>query len=111
MEQLTDEHYRIAEQNGISKRNAYQRWYYYSYDINRAITEPIKKYSLVWPEWKEECKRNGISNELFNIRLRNGLSPELAATKPVARRKERSNGKLERQTTSAAEKSRVCHQW
>jgi hypothetical protein len=79
---LTDEHYLIAEQNGISKRNVYQRWYYYGYDIQRAITEPLKTCSNVWSEWKEVCKSNGISNDCFNMRIKKGMPPEEAATMP-----------------------------
>jgi hypothetical protein len=93
---ITEEHYAKAAQNGISRKNVRQRFWDCGWEIEKAITEPIKTNSSIWPEWKEVCKSNGISNELFNGRLKKGMPPEQAATKPVSKRKERLNGELER---------------
>lgn len=83
---LTEQDYKVAQANGISPRNAYQRVHYYQWDTQRAITEPLREYIGTWQEWKETCAKNGISNPCFNARLKKGMLPEEAATLPVGKR-------------------------
>lgn len=84
MEYLTDEHYAIAEQNGIPKKLVDYR-YYYSYTnwtIENAITKPVKappQYEAEWQEMKEIAFANGINRSLFGNRMRRGKSKEEAA--------------------------------
>lgn len=39
---ITEEHYKIAEQNGIDRRNVYQRVWGLGWDVDRAITQPLR---------------------------------------------------------------------
>jgi len=83
MEYLTDQDYEIAEQNGISKSAAYQRFYNYEWSKERAITEKINaKESSLYSQYKEKCRQNNVSGDLFRKRLKKGMSPEEAASKP-----------------------------
>lgn len=84
---LTEEHYLTAEANGISRKNAYQRWYHYGWEIERAITEPLQiQNQSEWMEWKDIAQKNGVYVSLFWYRLRQGMTPEQAATIPVKKR-------------------------
>lgn len=84
MEYLTDEHYAIAEQNGIPKKLVDYR-YYYSYTnwtIENAITKPVKaspQFETEWQEMKEIAFANGITRSHFGNRMRRGKSKKDAA--------------------------------
>jgi hypothetical protein len=80
--ELNEENFKIGQGNGISRKNVIQRYANYGWTIERAITDPVKQPKGIWNEWKEICKQNGVSNELFNIRMRKGATPEQAATVP-----------------------------
>lgn len=81
--ELTKEDFTAAAQNGISAKNLRQRVWDYGWEIDKAITTPLKKRDLsTWNEWKGTCRKNGIYNELFNLRLKYGWTPEQAATTP-----------------------------
>jgi hypothetical protein len=87
-EDILESHYKIAEDNGISRKNVRQRYYDYLWSIERAITEPIKQVKQsTWSEWKDIALKNGIYNELFHVRLKKGWLPEKAATEPITKRK------------------------
>jgi hypothetical protein len=80
---ITDEAFRVAKGNGISRKNVRQRYWDYGWDIEKAITEPVIKFSAPrWPMWKEIAEKNGVSSVLFNVRIGSGMTPEEAATKP-----------------------------
>lgn len=81
---LTDEHYAIAAENGICQNTLYYRFHVCGWSINNAITTPVRKTSEHWIKWKETCQANGISNSTFNQRLYKGMTPEQAATTPLA---------------------------
>lgn len=85
---ITEEAYLIGEKNGIPRETVYARWARNMWDIERAITEPVKKLkrSAEWQEWKHVCKEHGVYNELFYSRRKSGLPPELAATLKVEKR-------------------------
>ena len=85
---LTEEAYRIAESNGISRENLRQRYWDYGWDAERAVTEPLRDMKpKLWDDWKETATNNGISNTLFNMRVKKyGFTPEQAATLEVRKR-------------------------
>lgn len=85
MEYLLEEHYETAEENGISKKNVYQRVYEYGWKIERAITEPVKKYRTgIWEKWKAACEKNGVSRRAFYVRVNKyKMTPKEAATRPL----------------------------
>lgn len=84
---LTKEDYLIAESNGISRRCAYQRVKDYFWDKKLAITlpmgsRPYRKHCFV-----HVARENGIKDCTFRDRLKNGWSPEKAATTPVLKKR------------------------
>jgi hypothetical protein len=83
-EVLTPEDFAIARANGISYHHAYERFYSYFWDKQRAITEPIrpKEHSL-YAKYKDICI---VSRKSFNRRIAKGMSPEEAATTPISQR-------------------------
>jgi hypothetical protein len=79
---LTKEEREIAKRNGIPRSTWYNRIYNRGWDIERAITEKPSKDYLI-DGYRESCKQNGISHALFLNRLKAGLSPEIASTRPL----------------------------
>ncbi|MEH7216970.1 hypothetical protein [Bacillus toyonensis] len=80
---ITDEDYKKAAKNGISKSNVYQRVHEYGWELDRAITTPIRKQKgKTNAGMITLAERNGISKVTFWKRVKNGMDPYEAATKP-----------------------------
>lgn len=88
MEEISKEQFETAKANGIPRKNVFQRYWDLGWEIERAITEPIRvgKNTDVWLQWKDIAIKNGVTNPTFNYRLKTGMSPERAATFPVNKR-------------------------
>jgi hypothetical protein len=86
MKFLSEEHIATAKANGINYKNLFNRVYELDWEIDRAITEPVKKHSGLWQEYKEIAKSHGISGTLFHARVKRGLDPKEAATLPLMSR-------------------------
>jgi Zn-dependent peptidase ImmA (M78 family) len=83
LEYLTDEDIKIAEANGIPERNLKYRVYWLGWPKKRAMTQPCITPKKLWPQWKEECEKIGISYSTFYRRMKEmGMTPEQAATTP-----------------------------
>lgn len=96
---ITEEQYKIAESNGISRRNAYQRVERYYWSIEDAITKPMKKPKSEWVNYKHIAKEHGIACSTFLSRInRQGMTPYDAATKPIMTKQESSKLGLEKRT-------------
>lgn len=83
---ITDEEYEIAEKNGISKGNVDQRVHAYGWEIERAITQPIRKQRkhTYNQKYLDLAKENGISLSVYRYRVKEaGWDEERAATTPV----------------------------
>jgi hypothetical protein len=78
---LTKEERETAKRNGISRLTLYRRVYELDWEIERAITDPVKKGAII-DGYREQCEENGISPALFINRVRGGMSKEKASTKP-----------------------------
>ncbi len=83
---LTDEDYEKAARNGITARALYQRFYQYFWDIERAVTQPMraKEGKSKAKELQLEAKKNGIYIAQSNIyrRMKSGMSDEDIVTTP-----------------------------
>lgn len=85
MRYLREEDYLIAEKNGISRVRAYQRVYIHSWDIDRAITEPIFNNRLKnkEKELNKVLEENGISLSTYYRRIRLGWLEDSAMKVPA----------------------------
>lgn len=77
---ITPEDYEIAEKNGISKMNVYNRVTELGWPIQRAITEKVRIQNK---GYRELLKDHNINYNTFISRLRKGLSVEQALTMKV----------------------------
>ncbi|MGE0981293.1 hypothetical protein [Bacillus cereus] len=80
---ITDEDYEKAAKNGISKSNVYQRVHENGWELERAITVPVRKRKgEIKASMVMIAERNGISRITFWKRVKGGMDPYEAATKP-----------------------------
>lgn len=80
---ISDEDYRRAGENGISKHLLYGRVQVGAWDLERAITQPVRR-RFCCDKVVEIAKEHGISIDLLRRRVRKGnLSPYQASIKPV----------------------------
>lgn len=79
--ELTESDYKRAIANGITRDQAYKRFYNLGWDKERAVTEPVNK-KVDRKHWHRIAAEHGISRDAFNTRLHRGWSEERAATTP-----------------------------
>lgn len=82
---ISEEHASIAESNGISYQNVYQRIHDSGWEIENAITIPIGKREKpsLYAQYKESVERNNVSRKTFWHRTKKlGWSAEKAANTP-----------------------------
>lgn len=75
---ISKEQYAIARANGISSDTAYNRVYQYGWDIEKAITEPVKK--RVFVDYPDDLEKRGLTKSIYYSRISRGWDPERAAT-------------------------------
>ena len=82
---LQPNHIEIAKKNGIPYNVVYRRFYDLGWNLERAITEPIRKRSTHnWEKWKDVAK---VSKDTYFQRVRNrGWDEERAALTPPLKR-------------------------
>lgn len=81
---ITPEDTVTAESNGINYANLYQRVHGYGWDVDRAITQPVRKEDPFHSNWIDTAKKNGVKLSIFRARVRKyGWSEEVAATTPI----------------------------
>ncbi|WP_195723877.1 hypothetical protein [Bacillus sp. RIT694] len=80
---ITDEQYLIANRNGISKKNVYQRVNEYGWSIEKAITKPLHntKNKNTDRALMLLAELNGISYAAYKRRIKDGMDPHEAAVK------------------------------
>lgn len=84
----TKDDYELAKQNGISRKNAYQRCHTHDWSVEKAITKPIGGRGPGRHRGMAQvAERNGISQPLFSYRRSKGYSLHEAATIPVKERR------------------------
>ncbi|HDR7617004.1 TPA: hypothetical protein QCX66_002842 [Bacillus mycoides] len=80
---ITEEDYEKAAKSGINKMNVYQRVHVYGWEIERAITIPIKDHkNRSRGKMLTTAEQNGISKTTYYQRIKTGMDPYEAATKP-----------------------------
>ncbi|HHB2093632.1 TPA: hypothetical protein ACOQ5N_004904 [Bacillus cereus] len=80
----SEEHYKLAERRGISRKNVYQRVVTYGWDIEEAIIKPIGGRGPGRHKGMAKvAEKNGISHHVFYYRRSKGVPLYDAVTKPV----------------------------
>ena len=92
-EVLTEQDYRIADENGIDRLLVYRRVIECGWCVERAITEEVNEKHRptgAWDRWKEVALKNGVSHQLFRTRISRGKTEAEAACEPPRRARGRS---------------------
>ena len=79
---ITPEDFKIAEENGISKDTLLSRVRKLGWDIDKAITKPVRTKRKFTEEEIKIMKENGLDRNAVAHRLGLGWSLEQALTKP-----------------------------
>lgn len=89
---ITDDQYNTAFKNGISKRRVEHRVRAMYWDIERAITQPVKNRSAkyITNDVREEAAKLGISYSLIRKRISSGMTLNDAITTPLADKKQQA---------------------
>lgn len=112
---VTPEEYEIAENNGISRKNVYNRTYMLGWDIERAITEKIHHRKKGYKKLVENSNSN-VKYETFITRVNKGLSIEEALNNKVLSKEEVSELMIQsrctvftREEIARAKKNGICY--
>lgn len=79
---LSREEYQTAQKNGISRQLAYQRVEVEFWDVEDAITRPVRYKDPYYVYWLNRALKNGLSYGAFRQRIRKGMTFKDAAMKP-----------------------------
>ena len=79
---ITPEDFKIAEENGISKDTLIMRVRKLGWDVDKAITKPVRIKRKFTEEEIKTIKENGIDRNTVSCRLQWGWTLEEAITKP-----------------------------
>lgn len=96
---ITYKDYEVAEKNGISKSTLDNRVYQLAWDIDTAITKPIRTKENVIAPYLSIAEKNGVKENTVRRRIERGWSIEKAVSTPTYSNKEklkkaRSNKKI-----------------
>ena len=86
---ITPEDFKIAEENGISKSTLISRVRKLGWDIDRAITKPVRSKRKFTKEQIKIMEENGVDRNTASGRLKKGWDPKEALTRPKKRGKQR----------------------
>ena len=82
---ITPDDYKIAEENGISKDTLLSRVRKLGWDVDKAITKPVRIKRKFTEEEIKTMEENGIDRNTVSCRLQWGWTLEEAITKPKKR--------------------------
>ena len=82
---ITPEDYKIAEENGISKDTLLCRVRKLGWDVDKAITKPVREKRKFTKEEIKTMEENGVDRNTASCRLKWGWTLEEALTKPKKR--------------------------
>ena len=80
---LTEETYKIAEENGIRRDLVYRRVIENGWDVSRAIIEPINTKNHATGAWKRWEHISVVTYQNFRTRLSRGWTEAEAALTPA----------------------------
>ena len=87
---ITPEQYDTAAKNGINKKALETRYRICNWDIEKAITYPLRTKDEENIRWSKIAEENGIEKSIFYGRVNTyKWDRERAATTPVKRKKRR----------------------
>ena len=86
---ITPEDFKIAEENGIPEYVVTTRVRKLGWDIDRAITKPVRSKRKFTEEQIKIMEENGIDRNTASGRLNKGWDPKEALTRPKKRGKQR----------------------
>jgi hypothetical protein len=90
---ITPDHFARAAANGISSERLIFRVRSSGWDIEKAITTPMRRYKKLSEDWVKIAAEHGIPRKTFTFRVRSqGWSEEQAAYTPldVARKRDKN---------------------
>lgn len=82
---ITPEDFKIAEENGISKDTLLSRVRKLGWDVDKAITTPVRVKRKFTKEEIKTMEENGVDRNTASCRLKWGWALEEALTKPKKR--------------------------
>ena len=82
---ITPEVFRIAEEHGISKDTLLSRVRKLGWDVDKAITKPVRGKRKFTEEEIKTMKENGVDRNTVSCRLQYGWTLEQALTRPKKR--------------------------
>ena len=82
---ITPEDFRIAEENGISKDTLLSRVRKLGWDVDKAITTPVRVKRKFTKEEIKTMEENGVDRNTASWRLKRGWTLEETLTKPKKR--------------------------
>ncbi|MFD2704191.1 hypothetical protein [Salibacterium lacus] len=85
---ITPEDYETAASNGIKTATLHTRVHLNGWDIDRAVTQPVRR-KRSHGDWPKIAEANGISKHRYYTRVYHGYAPERAATMPPLTLEER----------------------
>lgn len=80
---ITYKDYETAKENGISKNTLDTRVYQLGWDIDRAITAPVRGFKNIIAPHLHIAERNGITEGAARARIYRGWSIEDAVSVPL----------------------------
>ena len=86
---ITPEDFKIAEENGIPEYVVTTRVRKLGWDIDRAITKPVRSKRKFTEEQIKIMEENGIDRNTASGRLNKGWDPKEALTRPQKRGRQR----------------------
>ena len=110
---ITPEDYKVAKENGINRNALLQRVRIMKWDIDRAITEPIRVNKRFTDEEIENINKNGLNRRTVTARINYyGWSREEATTTPTLPKKGPKRSRRFKYTDEIVEKAKengICY--
>lgn len=104
---LNDTHYELAEKNGICRKTVHTRFYTLGWEVEEAITTPLKNPNkeYLWAKYKDVSV---VACSTFYKRVsEEGMSPEDAALTPKRKKSRLGTGRFTREHVRIASENGI----